>query len=30
MKKIDAHKAIFSILKDELNTSIHALEIEIK
>ena len=30
MKKIDAHKAVFSILKDELNTSIHALEIEIK
>ena len=30
MNKIDAHKEIFSILKDEMNTKIHALEIEIK
>ena len=29
MKKIDAHKEIFSILKDELKNKIHALEIEI-
>ena len=29
MKKIDAHKAIFSILKDEMKNKIHALEIEI-
>ena len=29
MKRIDAHKEIFSILKDEMNTKIHALEIEI-
>ena len=29
MKKIDAHKEIFSILKDELKNQIHALEIEI-
>ena len=30
MNKIDAHKEIFSILKDEMNNKIHALEIEIK
>ena len=29
MKKIEAHKLIFSILKDEMNSKIHALEIEI-
>ena len=29
MSKIDAHKEIFSILKDEMKTKIHALEIEI-
>ena len=29
MKKIDAHKLIFSILKDEMHKKIHALEIEI-
>jgi len=27
MDKILAHKEIFSVLKDEMNTSIHALEI---
>ena len=30
MNKIDAHKEIFSILKDEMNNKIHALEIEIQ
>ena len=30
MKKIDSHKLVLSILKDEINTKIHALEIEIK
>ena len=30
MDKITAHKKIFSILKDEMNNKIHALEIEIK
>ena len=30
MEKIDAHKAIFSILSDEMKNKIHALEIEIK
>ena len=30
MVKIDAHKAIFSILNDEMNKKIHALEIDIK
>ena len=30
MKKIDAHKIIFSILNDEMKNNIHALEIEIK
>jgi len=29
MSKIDAHKKIFSILKDEMDSKIHALEIEI-
>ncbi len=29
MNKIEAHKKIFSILKDEMNNKIHALEIEI-
>ena len=29
MDKIAAHKEIFSILKDEMNTKIHAIEIEI-
>ena len=29
MNKIAAHKEIFSILKDEMNNNIHALEIEI-
>ena len=29
MSKIDAHKEIFSILKDEMSDKIHALEIEI-
>ena len=30
MDKITAHKEIFSILKDEMNNKINALEIEIK
>ena len=30
MKKIDAHKANFSILKEEMKNKIHALEIKIK
>ena len=30
MNKIQAHKEIFSILKDEMIEKIHALEIEIK
>ena len=29
MSKIAAHKEIFSILKDEMNNKIHALELEI-
>ena len=29
MRKIDAHKVIFSALKDEMRNKIHALEIEI-
>ena len=29
MSKIDAHKKIFSILHDEMNSKIHALEIVI-
>ena len=30
LKKIEAHKIIFSILKEEMKDKIHALEIEIK
>ena len=30
MNRIIAHKEIFSILKDEMNNKIHALEIEIQ
>ena len=30
MNKIDSHKLIFSILKDEMKNKIHALEIEIE
>ena len=30
MEKIDAHRAIFSILSNEIKNKIHALEIEIK
>ena len=30
MSQIEAHKAIFSALKDEMQSKIHALEIEIK
>ena len=30
INKIDAHKQIFSILKEEMKNKIHALEIEIK
>ena len=30
MSKIMAHKEIFSILEDEMNNKIHALEIEIQ
>ena len=30
MEKIDAHRAIFSILNDEMKNKIHALEIEIR
>ena len=30
MRKIDAHKAIFSVLKKEMKNKIHALEIEIR
>ena len=30
MEKISAHKVIFSILKEEMQDRIHALEIEIK
>ena len=30
LKKIEAHKIIFSILKEEMKNKIHALEIEIK
>ena len=29
MNKIQAHKKIFSVLKEEMNNKIHALEIEI-
>ena len=30
MNQIEAHKAIFATLKDEMQNKIHALEIEIK
>ena len=30
MNKVEAHKKIFSILKNEMKNKIHALEIEIK
>ena len=30
MNKIDSHKLVFSILKDEMKDKIHALEIEIE
>ena len=30
MNKIDAHKAIHSVLKEEISNKIHALEIKIK
>ena len=30
MRRIEAHKKIFSILNDEMKNKIHALEIEIK
>ena len=30
MNKIDAHKAIHSVLKEEMSNKIHALEIKIK
>jgi len=30
MKRIEAHKAIFKHLKDEMKNKIHALEIEIR
>ena len=30
MDKLEAHKAIFSILKNDMKSNIHALEIEIK
>ena len=30
MNKVMAHKEIFSILKDEMKTKIHALEIEVQ
>ena len=30
MSKIEAHKEIFAILKEEMHNKIHALEIEIK
>ena len=30
IKKIEAHKIIFSLLEDEMKNKIHALEIEIK
>ena len=30
MKRIDAHKMIFSLLEEEMKNKIHALEIEIK
>jgi len=30
MNKVEAHKKIFTILKEEIKNKIHALEIEIK
>ena len=30
LRKIDAHRVIFSILKDEMKNKIHSLEIKIK
>tara|TARA_Y100000590_G_scaffold8169_1_gene10272 strand:- start:6350 stop:6601 length:252 start_codon:yes stop_codon:yes gene_type:complete len=30
MPKLEAHKAIYSVLKSEMKNNIHALEIEIK
>jgi BolA protein len=30
MKRIDAQRVLFTILKEEMNTKIHALEIKIK
>ena len=30
MRRIEAHKIIFSILNDEIKNKIHALEIEVK
>ena len=30
MEKLESHKAIFNLLKDEMKKKIHALEIEIK
>ena len=30
LRKIDAHRVIFSILKDEMKDKIHSLEIKIK
>ena len=30
LRKIDAHRVIFSILKDEMRNKIHSLEIKIK
>ena len=30
MKKIDAHKEIYSFLKEDIKEKIHALEIEIE
>ena len=30
MKRIDAQRVLFAVLKEEMNTKIHALEIKIK
>ena len=30
MSKVDAHREIFSILREEIKTKIHALELEVK
>jgi len=30
MKRIDAQRVLFTVLKEEMNTKIHALEIKIK